>query len=85
MMDMRADEVGAADLGKRIRFTTVNGALVEDELLVLHAERVGGKPVVLFGVKHVRPGAIDLCFEKREYGYLFPVYGPTRVELTDEP
>ena len=84
-MDMRADEVGAADLGKRIRFTTVDGALIEDELVVLHAEQVvSDGPFVLFGVKHVRPGGRDLRFQQQEYGYLFGVSGPTRVELTDK-
>lgn len=84
MMDLRADEVGAADLGKRIRFTTTDGALVEDELLVLHAEPDGDRgPLVLFGVRHVRPMVRD-PFVGPPGGLMFAVSGPTIVELTDQ-
>ena len=85
MTKLTANEVGACDLGRRIRFFTTDGALIEDELVVLHAEQiVSDGPFVLFGVKHVRPGGRDLRFQQQEYGYLFGVDGSTRVELTDK-
>lgn len=79
-MKTRAADVGAAEIGARIRFTTRDDVLIEDELVGLHAERYDdNEPTVCFRLRHVVPSDPErFAIQAGEY---FRVDGSTQVEF----
>ena len=81
-MKTRAADVSAAEIGARIRFTTRDDVLIEDELIGLHVERYNDEDsqVVLFRLRHVSPSDPErFALQGGDY---FHVNGSSPVEFT---